>query len=38
MGWDHESSAEALAMEKIERAALARLGIADPYLGNAVDS
>lgn len=38
MGWDHESSAEALAMEKIECAALARLGIADPYLGNAVDS
>jgi probable rRNA maturation factor len=31
LGYDHEVDAEAEAMERIERAALARLGIADPY-------
>ena len=38
MGWDHETDAEALAMEKIECAALAHLGIADPYRGEAIDA
>jgi len=31
-GFDHMSDAEAETMENTERAALARLGIADPYL------
>jgi probable rRNA maturation factor len=31
-GFDHMSAAEAETMENTERAALARLGIADPYL------
>ncbi len=31
IGYDHETDAEAEAMEALERAALARLGIADPY-------
>lgn len=31
LGHDHEEAAEAEAMEAIERACLARLGIADPY-------
>lgn len=33
LGHDHEEAAEAEAMEAIERAVLARLGIADPYRG-----
>ena len=32
LGYDHRGDDEADAMEAIERAALARLGIADPYL------
>ena len=31
LGLDHETEAEAEAMEAVEVAALARLGIADPY-------
>jgi probable rRNA maturation factor len=31
LGYDHEGDAEAEAMEEIERAALASLGIGDPY-------
>jgi probable rRNA maturation factor len=31
MGYDHETDSQADAMEAIERAALARLAIADPY-------
>jgi probable rRNA maturation factor len=31
MGYDHESEADAAAMEGLEIAILARLGIADPY-------
>ncbi|WP_457151719.1 rRNA maturation RNase YbeY [Mesorhizobium sp. P5_C1] len=31
LGYDHETDAEAEAMEAIERAALARLAIPDPY-------
>lgn len=31
LGYDHQREAEADAMEEIERAALARIGIADPY-------
>lgn len=31
LGYDHETEAEAEAMEELERAALQRLGIADPY-------
>ena len=38
MGWDHEVSAAALAMETIERAALAQLDIADPYISQVVDA
>lgn len=30
-GYDHQSDDEALVMEEIERRALARLGVADPY-------
>lgn len=33
LGEDHESEAEAQRMEAMETAALARLGIADPYAG-----
>ncbi len=33
LGFDHESVAEAEAMERIETRALARLGVADPYAG-----
>ena len=33
LGEDHETEAEALRMEGLEIAALARLGIADPYSG-----
>lgn len=31
LGWDHETEAEAEAMEAMERSILAVLGIADPY-------
>ena len=31
LGWDHEDSREAEAMEQLEREILAGLGIADPY-------
>jgi probable rRNA maturation factor len=31
LGYDHESDAEAEAMEAVERAILAGLGVADPY-------
>ncbi|TIW59273.1 MAG: rRNA maturation RNase YbeY, partial [Mesorhizobium sp.] len=31
LGYDHETDAEAEEMEAIERAALARLAIPDPY-------
>ncbi|MBV1707245.1 MAG: rRNA maturation RNase YbeY [Hyphomicrobiales bacterium] len=34
LGYDHETPDEAEAMEALERAALARLGIADPYEGS----
>ncbi|HXT06784.1 MAG TPA: rRNA maturation RNase YbeY [Roseiarcus sp.] len=33
LGFDHETPAEAEAMERIEARALARLGVADPYAG-----
>jgi probable rRNA maturation factor len=33
IGFDHETKAEAEAMEAVEVAALARLGVADPYAG-----
>jgi probable rRNA maturation factor len=33
LGYDHESEAEAEAMEQLEREILARLDIADPYAG-----
>jgi probable rRNA maturation factor len=32
MGYDHQNDSDAEAMEKVERAVLARLGIPDPYL------
>jgi probable rRNA maturation factor len=31
LGYDHQSEAEAAAMERLEVAILARLGVADPY-------
>jgi len=31
LGYDHQSDAEAVAMERLEVAVLARLGVADPY-------
>jgi probable rRNA maturation factor len=31
LGYDHQSEAEATAMERLETAILARLGVADPY-------
>jgi probable rRNA maturation factor len=31
LGYDHGSDAEAVAMERLEAAILARLGVADPY-------
>lgn len=34
LGYDHETEAEAEEMEALEIAALARLGIADPYAGS----
>lgn len=33
LGWDHENTAEAEAMEQLEREILAELGVADPYAG-----
>lgn len=33
LGWDHENTAEAEAMEQLEREILAQLGVADPYAG-----
>ena len=33
LGFDHETEAEAETMERIEIAALARLGVANPYAG-----
>ena len=38
LGWEHEAPAEALAMEKTECAALAQMGIADPYVSEAADA
>lgn len=32
LGYDHETEAQAAVMEGIERRALARIGVADPYL------
>jgi probable rRNA maturation factor len=37
LGWDHESDAEAEAMEALERKVMARLGVPDPYLARGVD-
>lgn len=34
LGYDHEKHAAAMAMEQLETAILARLGIADPYAGS----
>jgi len=31
LGYDHQSDAEAVAMERLEVTILARLGVADPY-------
>jgi probable rRNA maturation factor len=31
LGYDHQSDTEAVAMERLEAAILARLGVADPY-------
>ena len=31
LGYDHQSDAEAVAMERLEAAILARLGVPDPY-------
>jgi probable rRNA maturation factor len=38
LGQDHGSDSEAEAMERLERAILARLGIPDPYLARDLDS
>jgi probable rRNA maturation factor len=37
LGYDHESDAEAEAMEALERKVMARLGVPDPYLARGVD-
>ena len=37
LGYDHETDAQAEHMEALERAALAELGLADPYEGPAVE-
>lgn len=37
LGWDHESDAEAEAMEARERKVMARLGLPDPYLARGDD-
>jgi probable rRNA maturation factor len=31
LGFDHEDEADALRMERVERTALAAIGVADPY-------
>ena len=33
VGFDHETESEAEAMEEVERRALAKLGVSDPYAG-----
>ncbi|NYZ63710.1 rRNA maturation RNase YbeY [Luteimonas deserti] len=33
LGWDHDNTAEAEAMEQLEREILAGLGVGDPYAG-----
>ena len=38
LGYDHEAAAEAEAMEAMERAILARLGVGDPYRLDEVDA
>jgi probable rRNA maturation factor len=38
MGYDHELEAQAETMENLERAILARLGVADPYLTHEVEA
>ena len=38
LGYDHQDSADAALMESLERAALGRLGLADPYAGDALGS
>jgi probable rRNA maturation factor len=38
IGFDHEASSEAEAMEALEARALARLGVADPYAGAELQS
>lgn len=37
LGWDHDSDAEAEAMEALERKAMANLGVPDPYLARGGD-
>ena len=37
LGYDHESDAEAEAMEALERKVMARLGVPDPYLARGND-
>jgi probable rRNA maturation factor len=37
LGYDHENEREAERMELVERDILARIGIADPYAGDALD-
>jgi probable rRNA maturation factor len=37
LGYDHESDAEAEAMEAVERKVMARLGVPDPYLARGDD-
>ena len=37
MGYDHQTDEEAEEMENLERALLARIGIGDPYEGDASD-
>ncbi len=34
LGYDHQTTAQAETMETLERAVLAELGVADPYLGS----
>jgi len=36
LGYDHETDAQAVTMENLERAILARLGVPDPYLTHAI--
>lgn len=37
LGYDHEDDAEAEAMERLERRAMAGLGLPDPYAGDGTD-